>query len=474
MTTSSPHISTGSPISSPADDERLRSLRRETNLRSVSRNDPSVKDIIETSVYSTIYHYEEASNKWVKQKMEGSLFIVRRDKAPEYALFMLNRQTVKNPIIPLVPGEMKLTVVDKNMLQVSRRKQRHEEQKTPIGIWFSEGSHGLERFKSAILRICGEPSARPATGGASSPLSPALVPAPTTTDGFSRLFAGIINSTPAALPQAPPQTQRTTQITTTTTTMTTQNTLPLPPAPRKQSPPALFSPVPPVQLIAPPAIEPESQFEPISSAPLTKSIDAPGQTVDDLLMSILGLAPQMPHHAPSAVPHPSHTELPQHAHPPPPPAPVPEINHKPRMGRVGDASFAQATQSFSPPVQVPQPVFPAPSHPPHHTALPTSVQERNPPHLHQAQRSTPANNYTTPHTNSFLASASKSTHSNGMMHEIEPNPMRNATVDGMMRRTFDGRGKVEWVNRLLELIHTDERFVDDIWKSYLERSGSTG
>lgn len=34
---------------------------------------------------------------------------------------MLNRQTVKNPAIPLVPGEMKLTALDDGMLQVARR-----------------------------------------------------------------------------------------------------------------------------------------------------------------------------------------------------------------------------------------------------------------------------------------------------------------------------------------------------------------
>jgi hypothetical protein len=34
---------------------------------------------------------------------------------------MLNRQTVRNVTIPLIPGEMKLTVVDTSTLQVARR-----------------------------------------------------------------------------------------------------------------------------------------------------------------------------------------------------------------------------------------------------------------------------------------------------------------------------------------------------------------
>jgi len=127
------------------DERHLADVRQATNFRSVTRNDPSVQDIMETSVYSVIYHYEEAAGQWVKQKQEGPLFIVRRwvhlpvwlrwsrrgrsgrgradrrDKAPEYALYMLNRLAVKNVTIPLVPGEMKLTAVDASMLQVARR-----------------------------------------------------------------------------------------------------------------------------------------------------------------------------------------------------------------------------------------------------------------------------------------------------------------------------------------------------------------
>lgn len=51
---------------------------------------------------------------------------VVREKSPEYALFMLNRQTVRNVTIPLVPGEMKLTVVDTSTLQVARRGESEQ------------------------------------------------------------------------------------------------------------------------------------------------------------------------------------------------------------------------------------------------------------------------------------------------------------------------------------------------------------
>lgn len=60
------------------EEQQLQEYRRSTNFRSVTRSDPSVQEIIETSTYSTIYHYDEIKDAWEKQKQEGPLFIVRR------------------------------------------------------------------------------------------------------------------------------------------------------------------------------------------------------------------------------------------------------------------------------------------------------------------------------------------------------------------------------------------------------------
>lgn len=69
-------ISYGSINSS--EDQRVLDYRNATNFRSVTRNDPSIAEIIETSVYSVIYHYDEAAGAWEKQKQEGPMFVVRR------------------------------------------------------------------------------------------------------------------------------------------------------------------------------------------------------------------------------------------------------------------------------------------------------------------------------------------------------------------------------------------------------------
>nr|ODN93687.1 hypothetical protein L204_04871 [Cryptococcus depauperatus CBS 7855] len=177
-------------------DEHFIEFRDKTNFRSVKRADRSVSAILETSVYSVIYHYNEASSGWEKQKQEGPLFVVKRqvgEKSPEYMLYMLNRQTVKNPAIPLVPGEMKMTVVDAGMLQVARRGE-----KMRIGIWFSEGPERVDKFREVILGIVGEPSKRPESIASPSAVSPQLQPS-STGDGLSKLFEGLMRPAP---PQA--------------------------------------------------------------------------------------------------------------------------------------------------------------------------------------------------------------------------------------------------------------------------------
>ena len=60
------------------EDERLAEFRNTTNFRSVTRNDPSIVDILGTSVHSVIYHYDEVAEGWEKQKQEGPMFVVQR------------------------------------------------------------------------------------------------------------------------------------------------------------------------------------------------------------------------------------------------------------------------------------------------------------------------------------------------------------------------------------------------------------
>jgi hypothetical protein len=73
---------------------------------------------------------------------------VSRDKAPLYALYMLNRQNVRNVTIPLVPGEMKVTVADIKMLQVARRKHSGYQAGTHTGQDTGEKHADVDRTET--------------------------------------------------------------------------------------------------------------------------------------------------------------------------------------------------------------------------------------------------------------------------------------------------------------------------------------
>jgi hypothetical protein len=51
----------------------------------------------------------------------GDMRLMVRNKEPEYALYMLNRATIKNVLWPLIPNEMRVTPTVDDMLIVERR-----------------------------------------------------------------------------------------------------------------------------------------------------------------------------------------------------------------------------------------------------------------------------------------------------------------------------------------------------------------
>lgn len=87
-------------------DSTIEAYRNAANLKSIIRSDPNVLEILETSVYSTIYHWlskEDGDGEWAKQKLEGPTFIIKRyDFTPSLLHF-------SSPL-----EEMKVTVMIKS------------------------------------------------------------------------------------------------------------------------------------------------------------------------------------------------------------------------------------------------------------------------------------------------------------------------------------------------------------------------
>ncbi|WVQ75930.1 hypothetical protein IAR50_005565 [Cryptococcus sp. DSM 104548] len=508
------------------DDERLIEFRNATNFRSVKRADPSISEILETSVYSVIYHYDERSERWEKQKMEGPLFVVRREKTPEYQLYMLNRQTVKNPAIPLVPGEMKMTVIDDGMLQVARRGE-----KTRIGIWFSEGHEQVETFRAAILAIVGQPSKRtPAVAPpqvAPIALSQAAFaqqpPPPMQEDGLSKLFAGLlppINGN-ATVSGGTPAAQNVSQ------EPTPKEARPPPPLPSHRpspasAPPAVAQPQyytqPPAQYPAPPPTQiqasvsvtmPTAASPPDSAVPTSSKSEKKLETADDLLASILGTIPLPPQSVPapatqrisppvptSVQPHRQYTPQSSHQVPQPAASPAnasqqpqvyvdqqaytspqirqPQVATEPLVrnsSRIGDATFTQAATaaslsgvSDSSGVPVSQPI-------PHQY----NQSQYNPSHTgYTSQPYNPQRGFSPlPHRPSPLSGYRPNSEGKAVMAEavtdvtVKKEQAENVRIWGV--ELSAEQRKLEFKRRLVDLMMTDEVFVDDLWNSYLER-----
>ncbi|KAL1411667.1 hypothetical protein Q8F55_002632 [Vanrija albida] len=457
------------PPASPGPDAAA--LRHATNLRAVQRADNALAEILDTATYTVIYHYGD--DRWIKQKQEGSMFVVRRTKAPEYALFLLNRAAIKNVTIPLVPGEMKAKVIDASMLQVSRRGE-----KAPYGIWFAD-SADVQRFADTILKVCGPPSAKPAAAADAAPPPPA-VPAPITgasEDGFSRLFSGLTTvsgsqsasqsasplpsapapapAPPAPAPQAyppapfapgpfqlpglpipglnaplpgpppafpsqppsgfppgaagfppgPPQ--------------GFPNQGPFPPSPQRIPPPFhnAYTPPPPVrQTATPPAASSEPPLKAPPPASLPAQSYAPGQTVDDLLSSILG--------------------VPGAGAPPAPPVSAP-----------GPVPAPAAGAPASPPKAGPQ------------GPIPSQAARR-------AARLAPAGNPVPQPMSQSQSPSNVNAADAAVLRDAITTPFANGA------RSTAPLGRQDLADVLVRLLQTDPRFVDDVWRTYLARIGA--
>ncbi|XAO21409.1 hypothetical protein I312_100158 [Cryptococcus bacillisporus CA1280] len=481
---------------SPTDDQRLLDFRNATNFRSVKRADPSIIAILETSVYSVIYHYDERSDRWEKQKQEGPLFVVKREKSPEYLLYMLNRQTVKNPAIPLVPGEMKLTTLDDGMLQVARRGD-----KTRIGIWFSEGHEIVQKFRTTVLDIVGEPSKRPEasfspTPQASQSASSTVAPSE---DGLSKLFAGLMKP-PTAQTSVQQQHISPQQDDVVPTSVAVPARQPIISRPAPAPAPALAT--------VPSPTQPTGNIQASASVPFSfaaaqiatpASASPPEPTADDLLASILGTAPPAPVIKPSPI---SQQNVPQQL--PAAPAEYRQVSplsygsssihqanspvrtytpQKQAYGQqIGDATFAQAAQAAAansastptPPVHALSPSrrYPAPN---------DQAQARGQYHARSCSQTSQKysdNQSNQPTQYVYQRTSTPSSYRNGAESRAV---MAEAVVDATVLKEQEDdarvwgieldatKRKLEFRRRLVDLMMTDEMFMDKVWVAYLER-----
>ncbi|KAI7862633.1 hypothetical protein BDF14DRAFT_1853221 [Spinellus fusiger] len=70
--------------------------RKKLNLRVLQRHDQAINDVLDQSAHAVLYKFEPEKQSWEKLGFEGVLFLVRRQTAPYFGLYMLNRLMTEN------------------------------------------------------------------------------------------------------------------------------------------------------------------------------------------------------------------------------------------------------------------------------------------------------------------------------------------------------------------------------------------
>ncbi|SCV74471.1 BQ2448_8110 [Microbotryum intermedium] len=69
---------------------KIEATKAEINLRNLQRHDPTIKKLISSTSYVSVYYNDGA--EWIKTGIEGPMFLFSRSQSPLYGFFVLNRQ----------------------------------------------------------------------------------------------------------------------------------------------------------------------------------------------------------------------------------------------------------------------------------------------------------------------------------------------------------------------------------------------
>ncbi|ERM98931.1 mRNA-decapping enzyme-like protein [Amborella trichopoda] len=98
------------------------------NLTVLQRIDPFVEEILITAAHVTFYEFNIELNQWSRKDVEGSLFVVKRNKQPRFQFIVMNRRNTDNLVENLL-GDFEYEV------QVPYLLYRNAAQEVN-GIWF--------------------------------------------------------------------------------------------------------------------------------------------------------------------------------------------------------------------------------------------------------------------------------------------------------------------------------------------------
>lgn len=66
------------------------------NLTVLQRFDPCIQDILFTAAHVALYEFSMGTNQWSRKDVQGSLFVVKRNKDPWYQFIVMNQRNTEN------------------------------------------------------------------------------------------------------------------------------------------------------------------------------------------------------------------------------------------------------------------------------------------------------------------------------------------------------------------------------------------
>lgn len=131
----------------------------EIRLKAVRRVDPHVLEIIDSAPRTALYTYDQATDKWSKTDVEGTLMIYVREAPPLYMLIIINRFKKNNFMEALTPS---CDIQDNPPFLLFRNPNG-----LIFGIWFADSNH-VQNITAVIKDKISPSVSNPSISSASS------------------------------------------------------------------------------------------------------------------------------------------------------------------------------------------------------------------------------------------------------------------------------------------------------------------
>ena len=148
---------------------RSETNEKRINLGALQRLDPYIEDILTSASQVALYKFMRG--EWQKTEIEGTLFVYRRRTPPDFGFLVLNRKSVKNNLIQPITPELEVTLQRPFLLYKPREG-------TIFGVWFCEPAE-CERVNKELTSLIEKAKKqgqgqKPAKGGGGGDLAALL------------------------------------------------------------------------------------------------------------------------------------------------------------------------------------------------------------------------------------------------------------------------------------------------------------